>query len=136
MPPEYQLTVRLPEVHVYCKLRRECGLSQRSREAVEKGLPNTLFGVLVNRSEDVVGMGRIIGDGGCCFEVVDVAVLPAHQGRGLGAAIMESLVAWLRDHAPASSVVTLIADGEAFRLYERFGFRAAQPHSQGMLLYL
>ena len=33
-------------------------------------------------------MGRVIGDGGLFFQVVDIAVEPAHQGRGLGKAIV------------------------------------------------
>ncbi|MFD2882298.1 hypothetical protein ACFTAO_51075 [Paenibacillus rhizoplanae] len=29
-------------------------------------------------------MGRVIGDGGCFFQVTDIAVKPSFQGRGLG----------------------------------------------------
>lgn len=36
-------------------------------------------------------MGRIIGDGGTAFQIVDVCVHPAHQGRGLGKRIMAAL---------------------------------------------
>ena len=35
-------------------------------------------------------MGRVIGDGGCFFEVVDIAVVPAHRGWNHAA----SFVAW------------------------------------------
>ncbi|WP_373454357.1 hypothetical protein [Cereibacter changlensis] len=27
-------------------------------------------------------MGRLIGDGGCFFQIVDIAVDPSHQGQG------------------------------------------------------
>jgi len=33
-------------------------------------------------------------------------------------------------------IVTLLADGEATRLYEHCGFRLSAPRSQGMLLRL
>lgn len=44
-------------------------------------------------------MGRIVGDGALNFDIVDVAVDPLHQGKGLGRVIMETLVAWLDSHA-------------------------------------
>ena len=33
----------------------------------------------------MVGMGRLLGAGGWYFHVLDMAVLPDHQRRGLGA---------------------------------------------------
>jgi GNAT superfamily N-acetyltransferase len=44
-------------------------------------------------------MGRIVGDGAMNFDIVDVAVDPAHQGKGLGRLVMEKLVAWLDANA-------------------------------------
>ena len=132
----YELFAEQPTVESYLNIRKECGLSQRSRVAAEKGLRNALFSVLVREGEEVIGMGRIIGDGGCWFQIVDVAVLPIHQGSGLGSRIMESLMAWLLEYAPKSSMVTLIADGKAADLYARFGFQSTQPHSHGMLMRL
>ena len=77
--------------------------------------------------------GRIVGDGGCHFMVVDVAVLPEHQGRGLGKRIMAALTAHMEAHVPASASVCLIADGEAHHLYAKYGFRLTTPESVGML---
>ncbi len=82
-------------------------------------------------------MGRVIskrGDGGCFFQVVDIAVVPEHQGRGLGTRIMKALVHRLQHHAPPSAYVSLIADGNAHRLYSKFGFAATAPESIGMYL--
>jgi GNAT superfamily N-acetyltransferase len=77
-------------------------------------------------------MGRVIGDGGLFFEIVDIAVVPAHQRRGLGKRIMAALTAHLETHAPPSAHVMLLADGEAHRLYAQFGFQATAPASIGM----
>ena len=49
---------------------------------------------------DTIGMGRIIGDGGCFFRVVDIAVLPEHQGKGLGKRIMKALTDHLSEQVP------------------------------------
>ena len=128
----YQLLDRFPDIDDYRRLRVAAGLSPRSREAAQRGLPNTVFGVSVLLGGSVIGMGRIIGDGGCFFTVVDIAVEPAHQKRGLGKRIMSALDAWLRANAPVSSNVSLFADGEARRLYAQYGFVEAGPVSVGM----
>lgn len=112
------------------------GLSAKTPEAARLGLAGTYFGVTLLKGGTPVGMGRVIGDGGCFFQVVDIAVLPEHQGRGWGKRIMGALVAHLRQNAPASAFVSLLADGKAQELYRQFGFRPSGPSSVGMSLRL
>lgn len=46
-----------------------------------------------------------------------------------------SVRACLHEHATATAYVSLMADGEATRLYERFGFECAEaPASTGMFM--
>jgi ribosomal protein S18 acetylase RimI-like enzyme len=129
---EYRIEPHAPSVEEYLRLRKESGLSAKTPEAARLGLAGTWFGVTIRRAGEAVGMGRVIGDGGCFFQVVDVAVLPEHQRRGLGGRIVAALVEHLRAHAPASAYVSLLADGDARKLYERFGFRETAPASIGM----
>ena len=51
-------------------------------------------------------MGRIVGDGALNFEIVDIAVDPAHQGRGLGRIIMENIIRWLDSNAYKGAYVS------------------------------
>ncbi|WP_368562262.1 GNAT family N-acetyltransferase [Pseudoxanthomonas sp. UTMC 1351] len=132
LPDGYQLLDQFPQADDYRRLRSVAGMAPRSAEAAARGLPNTLYGVSVLHAQRTVGMGRVIGDGGCFFIVVDIAVEPEHQGRGLGRGIMSALDAWLRANAPDSSNVSLIADGDAKHLYARFGFAEVGPVSVGM----
>lgn len=119
-----------------CRLRQISGMSPRDEEAARIGLPNSFYGVHITFNGDVVGMGRIIGDGACCFQLCDIAVDPAHQGRGVGKRIVDALMGHLRTHAPAGAYVSLIADGDARFLYARFGFVPTAPASIGMSLSL
>lgn len=119
-----------------CRLRRVAGMSPRSEEAARIGLPNSFHGVHITFNGDVVGMGRIIGDWACCFQLCDIAVDPAHQGRGLGTRIVNALMQHLRNHVAAGAYVSLIADGDARFLYARFGFVPTAPASIGMSLNL
>lgn len=74
-------------------MRTDAGLSDKDAEAVALALPNTWHGVLLRYQGEPIGMGRIIGDGGTAFQIVDICVHPAHQGRGLGKRIMAALTA-------------------------------------------
>ena len=113
----YTLVREIPSVETYCRLRASAGLSSKTAEAAARGLPHTLFAVQVLQGGEAVGMGRVIGDGGTFFQVVDIAVLPEHQGRGLGKAIMAEIADFIAREVPESGYVSLLADGQAYRLY-------------------
>lgn len=137
MPDGYELIEAVPEIAEYCRLRVAAGMSPKTVTAAGLGLADSWHAVVVRHDGGAaVGMGRVIGDGGLFFQIVDIAVDPAHQGRGLGKAIVAALVARVRRDAPASAYVSLIADGEAHRLYAQFGFVATAPESIGMALQL
>ncbi|MUV03402.1 GNAT family N-acetyltransferase [Flavobacterium rakeshii] len=119
---------------VYTELRVKCGLSAKSLQAAKTGLSNSLHCVMLVHNDQVIGMGRIIGDGGCFCQVVDICVDPNYQGKGLGRLIMANLTDFINNHLPDSCYVSLIADGDASYLYEKFGFKDTMPASKGMFL--
>jgi ribosomal protein S18 acetylase RimI-like enzyme len=132
---EYELKAQPPTVDDYLRIRSAAGLSRKSEAAATIGLKNSLFAVVVFHHGEAVGMGRVIGDGGCFFQIVDIAVLPAHQKRGLGGRIMAALVTYIHEHAPSSAYVSLMADHGTPAFYEKFGFtRAEAPRAAGMYL--
>ena len=133
---DYELIVGTPSVDDYRRLRRVSGLSEKTQEAAETGLPNTWFAVTVRHGDGTVGMGRVIGDGGTAFQIVDIAVEPTHQGKGLGKQIMAALVNHIHANAPTTAYISLIADGDARHLYAKFGFEPVMPESIGMALWL
>ena len=122
-----------PSVQTYQALRVGSGLSAKTDEAAVQGLPNTLFAVQILHESHPVGMGRVIGDGGCFFQVVDIAVLREHQGKGLGKRIMAEILKYIEANVPESGYVSLIADGQAHELYAQFGFVHTAPRSVGMV---
>lgn len=122
----------IPPAQTYRHLRVASGLSPKSAEAAARGLPNTLFAVQLMLENEPVGMGRVIGDGGTAFQVVDIAVLPEHQGKGLGKRIMGEIACWLHANVPESGYVSLLADVPADALYAQFGFVHTAPRTVGM----
>ncbi|MER7642440.1 GNAT family N-acetyltransferase [Streptomyces sp. NPDC087305] len=137
MNDPYEVVAGVPSVEVFRRLRTDAGLSDRDPAAVAVALPNTWYGVVLRHEGEPIGMGRIIGDGGTAFQVVDICVHPAHQGRGLGRRIMAALTEELERRAPATAYVSLIADGPARFLYEKFGFADTAGHgSIGMYRFM
>ena len=130
--PTYSVVARTPSVEEYLQLRAVAGLSPFSEAAAARGLQGTIFSVLIVHEGSAVGMGRLIGDGGCFFQVVDIAVHPEHQGRGLGKAIMSAIMEHVNTNFHPSAYVSLIADVPANTLYEKFGFKETAPRSVGM----
>ncbi|MEV6505704.1 GNAT family N-acetyltransferase [Streptomyces sp. NPDC051642] len=129
----YELVAGVPSVDVFRRLRTDAGLSDKDPGAVAVALPGTWYGVVLRHEGEPIGMGRVVGDGGTAFQVVDICVHPAHQGRGLGRRIMAALTGELERRAPATAYVSLIADGPARFLYEKFGFADTAGHgSVGM----
>lgn len=136
IPAGFTLTDKVPAQEDYLRLRIAAGLSPKAEEGAALGLPNSWCAVTVMQDGRAVGMGRVIGDGGLFFQIVDIAVLPACQGRGLGKAIMGRLMERLRAEAPPRAYVSLIADRPADRLYAQYGFEPTEPASVGMALIL
>jgi ribosomal protein S18 acetylase RimI-like enzyme len=135
---DYRLVMAAPPIEDYLTLRREAGLSHRTEAQAQAALPGGWSAChAVQRSTgQIVGMGRVIGDGGWYFHVIDMAVLPLHQRRGLGDALLGALLSDIRNRAPADAYVNLLADRPGVRLYERHGFQATAPESVGMALWL
>jgi ribosomal protein S18 acetylase RimI-like enzyme len=130
----YELRAEVPTVSDYLRLRAESGLTPKRPDQAEAGLPGSWWAchVVHQASGTVVGMGRVLGDGGWYFHLADIAVDPAHQRRGLGDAIMTALLARIAAVAPPDAWVTLLADPPGRRLYERHGFVPTAPDSVGM----
>jgi ribosomal protein S18 acetylase RimI-like enzyme len=135
MDDAYAAHYETPAVDDYLRLRRIAGLTERSAAAAAAGLPNTAVGVVIRKDGQAVGMGRAIGDG-LFYQLVDIAVDPAHQQKGLGKTVMAHLMAELDRQAPAEAYVSLIADGQAHLLYRQFGFAPTAPESIGMAQWI
>ncbi|WP_100011546.1 GNAT family N-acetyltransferase [Lentibacillus sediminis] len=132
MDDEFNIVYDPPTPTLYNDLRLEGGISGKSQEAATVGLKNSLFAVCIYDEKTLIGMGRIIGDGGAFFQIVDIVVKPSYQGQGLAKVIMKHLMNFLDQNTYPGSYVSLIADGPADNLYKQFGFKYTYPRSQGM----
>lgn len=128
------LTTDLIPLKIYQKLRIECGLSPKTDQAATIGLKNSLYCVSLRLNNETIGMGRLVGDGGSFCQLVDICVLPEYQGKGYGKALMKDLIKYIKEQLPITCYISLIADGNASYLYEKYGFKDTLPDSKGMYL--
>jgi ribosomal protein S18 acetylase RimI-like enzyme len=88
----YQLIERIPTLDEYRALCTAVGWEAVINfEAAKDALPNSLYGVVVVHQGRTIGMGRVVGDGAIYYYLQDIAVLPEHQGRGVGHMIIQQL---------------------------------------------
>ncbi|KAI9478882.1 MAG: acyl-CoA N-acyltransferase [Benjaminiella poitrasii] len=130
----YSVIEKAPTPEIFCELRKRSGLSPKSVEAAKQALPHTVYGVSIINDEDqsVVGMGRLVGDKHLFLTIVDIAVFPEHQKKGLGKLIMTHLMNYAKHNVTRDCYISLMADGKAQFLYEQFGFVSTLPKSLGM----
>jgi GNAT superfamily N-acetyltransferase len=132
---EYKVEPAPPSIEAYLRLRRTPGLSHKTPEQATAGINGAWFAAHVVHipSGEAVAMGRVLGDGGWYFHIIDLATSVEHQRKGLGAAIMARCLQEIRDKAPPGAFVTLLADPPGRKLYEKFGFLDSAPASVGMV---
>lgn len=72
-------------------LIKSAGLTERPVELIQKAFENSYVSVFIFSAEKLVGVGRAISDGAYEAGVYDIAVLPKHQGKGIGRMIMDEI---------------------------------------------
>lgn len=80
---------------------------------------NSMFRCFVYGDGKLVGVGRALADGVDCSYLCDIAVLPSHQGTGLGKEIVSHLVDLSRGHRKI--ILYAVPGKEDF--YRKLGFR-------------
>ena len=124
----------LPSVEEFLSLRDSAKMGERSIEGVKKGLGNELYCAVLylKETDELIGMGRVVGDGGTVFHICDMVVKAEWQKKGGGTMIMDALMGFIEKLNIADAYVNLIADVDGF--YEKWGFKPTRPSSKGMFL--
>ena len=130
----FRISVEVPSAEEFLSLRASAGMGPRSPKGVRQGLGNELYCVVLrtNDGDELVGMGRVVGDGGTVFHICDMVVKPEWQMKGGGTMIMDALMGFIEELGVSDAYVNLIADVEGF--YEKWGFKPTLPRSKGMFL--
>lgn len=113
----------------YFNLRESVGWMNFSKEQMQKALLNSIYTVIaVDDYGDAVGVGRLTGDG-MYYMIVDIAVCPDYQKKGIGTEIINMLITYVSRETPVGgrSSIQLIAEKGKESFYEKIGFKKI-PH--------
>jgi GNAT superfamily N-acetyltransferase len=121
----------VPPAQDYNRLRRDAGWPQMDPDTAACCLPESQYLVCAFDGDEMVGTGRVVGDGGLCFYIQDVIVLKSHQGLGIGAGLMERIMAFIAGRAVKDTYVGLMSAVGKEAFYERYGFTVRPTNEFG-----
>jgi ribosomal protein S18 acetylase RimI-like enzyme len=99
-------------------LYRVAPLGHKPADVLKTVFTNSRFRWFVREHGQLVAAGRALADGADCSYICDVAVMPSHQGTGLGKAVVEKLVADSQGHKKI--ILYSVPGKEGF--YKKLGF--------------
>lgn len=100
-------------------LYRAAPLGNKNPDALKTAFTNSMFRCFAYENGALVGVGRALADGTDCSYICDVAVLPSHQGTGLGKEIVANLVGLSKGHKKI--ILYAVPGTEPF--YKKLGFK-------------
>lgn len=135
---EYEIKENFLTVKDFIKLRISAGWGELLEQQAQDALKNSLCTIAAMDLDQVIGMGRLVGDGACICYVQDLVVLPEYQGKGIGKSIMERLITYTKEHGIPETNMTLglfAAKGKE-EFYQKLGFviRPNENRGSGMEL--
>jgi ribosomal protein S18 acetylase RimI-like enzyme len=128
---------KLPTAAEYNWLRSLVGWRTYQEDVIDKALPKTLYCVCAYAGAKLVGMARILGDGGMVYYIQDVIVIPEHQRQGIGTQMMDMIMAYIRLHASQNTIIGLMSAVGKEAFYENYGFtvRPTEKFGAGMTMF-
>lgn len=105
--------------HELSALYAAAPLGNKSPDNLKTAFTNSLFRCFVYDDGKLVGVGRALADGVDCSYICDVALLPSHQGLGLGKQIVAKLLELSTGHKKI--ILYAVPGKESF--YKQLGFK-------------
>lgn len=128
-------------VEEYFYLRDKVNWKKLTQRQAELALKNCLFNVkAVDENGNVVGMGRIVGDGAVISYIQDLIVVPEAQGKKTGSLIIQRLIDYvksIREEGSTMMLCLMCAKGrEPFYIKHGFMQRPNDNLGPGMIQYI
>lgn len=125
-----------PDPELFVRFREQCGWGVVSIEAAEIAINRSLFFVCAEIENNVIGFGRVVGDGALNYYIQDMIVETQFRGRAIGSKILSKLVEWIKQDCCSEATIGLMAAVDREELYLRHGFnkRPDVKHGAGMTM--
>ena len=125
-------------IEEFIEMVESVGWKTYSKEQVKKALINTMYMVKISYNDEVVGIGRVVGDYSIVCMLTDICVKPKFQGKGIGLKIVNELKKMIEDGIEVGDKMqielTPTAGNEEF--YKKAGFKYKPDVITGMYLWI
>ncbi len=121
---EIKLVDNVLQAEDFVRLRIEAGFVEIPVDHARKALQNGLINVSAIYNGELVGMGRLVGDGAMYWYLQEIIILPQFQRKGIGTMIVNYLVDYARENS-ITGKFTIIGGVSAKGkepFYEKMGF--------------
>lgn len=120
----------------YMEMRKLVEWSEFPLEQAEQGLKHSAHLCIFRKEGKVIGLTRVLTDHGYVIYIADVIVHPDFQGQGLGRALMNNAMDYIKSQLKPGykKMVSLMAAQGKEEFYKKFGFftRPDETHGCGM----
>ncbi|RJE90320.1 N-acetyltransferase [Paenibacillus sp. 1011MAR3C5] len=118
-----------PTPKQYNELARAMGLPDKEEVKLGEALSKSLFGVtLTGEDGEMIGMGRIIGDGSYIFMITDLILHPDSAHEDHICAILQALMDFIESNASQGAEIVIMADVPSIGIYQKHGFNYTYPN--------
>lgn len=118
----YVIKFESPSIEAFSLLRSKIGWGEIDVNLVQTSLKNSLFHVTIYDKSQLIGMGRVVGDGAMYFYIQDVIVEPNYQQMGIGSVVMNHIESYLAVSAKKGSTIGLLAAKGKEAFYAKYGY--------------
>lgn len=126
----------IPNVDDYLQLRELNGWGSYPKNQASKGLQNSLLCICAKHKHEMIGFGRVVGDGYTYFYLQDILIHPEHQNKGIGSIILNILMNSLSERfsTEGGSFIGLMTSPSLINFYGKIGFEIYPEDIIGMRL--
>ncbi len=121
-----------------CYLRKILGWKELTVSQFEKGIKNTMCKVTIKNDQDIIALGRLVGDYSCKGVLSDIMVNPKYQKKGFGKIVVTNLL---------NQALTFLNEGEQFQVeatptsgnrdfYVKCGMKYKPENQDGVYVWL
>ena len=122
LPAPFRIMIRRPTIPEHTKLARAVGWLKEGAEFKYHPAVFQIAAVAEDATTgEAVGCAYLVGDNQSFYYIREVMVLPGWQGHGIGTAVVQGLIDWLKTNADPKAIVGLFTADNLGPFYRQFG---------------
>ena len=125
---ENQLTV-----NDFSRLYQSAGWGCPNEKMIQVSLEKSYATFSVEEDGMIIGMARLLGDGGLAFYLKDFVIMPEYQGRGIGKVLLAHVENYIKNELEEgwNTCLELMSAKGKEEFYKKFGFEERPTEFRG-----